>query len=88
MQDIESYIYLASAILCLLLLALSITAFRKSHKGRLIYIMAAFAVFSVYLFWEFLESAQVHFGAFSNYFLSSLVLAVLVLFFLGLSKSK
>ena len=88
MISIESYIYLASALLSVLLSVLSITAYRKSRKYRLRYVIAAFAIFSVYLFWEFLESGQFHYGAFSNYFLSSLVLAVLVLFFLGIYRSK
>ena len=52
---LEGIIYLSSTVLALLLLALSISAYRNTGIKKIKYAIVAFALFAVFLFYEYLE---------------------------------
>ena len=54
-DTIEGIIYLSSTVLALLLLALSISAYRNTGIKKIKYAIGTFALFAAYLFYEYLE---------------------------------
>jgi hypothetical protein len=51
-DTVEGVIYLSSTVLSLLLMALSISAYRNTGLKKMAYAVAAFALFAAYLFSE------------------------------------
>ncbi len=69
------------------MLALSISAYRKTGLKKLPYAMVAFALFAAYLFWEYLEGVFEFLGeTYSDIILPSMIFGVLVLFFLAIVR--
>jgi hypothetical protein len=89
-DSIESVILAAIGIFSLLLLALSISAYRRTSLKKIIYAAVAFSLFAVQLL---LESLEETFGLLeetpiSDILSSSMTLAILVLFFLAIVKKN
>jgi hypothetical protein len=89
-ENIETVIAAITGIFSLLLLALSISAYRKTGLKKIIYAAAAFALFAVQLLFESLEETfEVLDTGYGSVITSSMTLAILVLFFLAIiQKSK
>jgi hypothetical protein len=69
------------------LLALSISAYRKTGLKKIAYAIVAFALFAVYLFYEYLEGVFKFLGeGYSDIILHSMTFGVLVLFFLAIVR--
>jgi hypothetical protein len=86
-DTLEAIIYISSTVLSLLLLALSISAYRKTGLKKIAYAIVAFALFAAYLFWEYLEGVFEFLGeTYSDIILPSMIFGVLVLFFLAIVR--
>jgi hypothetical protein len=71
------------------LLALSIFAYRKTGLKKIAYAMVAFALFTAYLFYEYLEGVFKFLGeGYSDIILPSMIFGVLVLFFLAIVRKN
>ncbi|MGD1836600.1 MAG: hypothetical protein ACPKPY_00895 [Nitrososphaeraceae archaeon] len=86
-KELEGYIYLISAILSAILMALSISAYRKRYVKKILLAIFAFASFTVYLS---LESLEVFYPPIESMYTetvaASITLLVLILFFLAIIK--
>ena len=72
-----------------MLLALSISAYRKTRLKKIAYAMVAFALFAAYLFYEYLEGIFKFLGdTYSDIILPSMIFGVLVLFFLAIVRKN
>ena len=84
-ENIETIIVAITGIFSLLLLALSISAYRKTGLKRIIYAAIAFAMFGIQLLFESLEDTfEALDTGYGSVITSSLTLAILVLFFLAI----
>jgi hypothetical protein len=84
-ENIETIIVAVTGIFSLLLLALSISAYRKTGLKRIIYAAIAFAMFGIQLLFESLEDTfEALDTGYGSVITSSLTLAILVLFFLAI----
>ena len=84
-DTVEGIIYLSSTVLSLLLLALSISAYRNTGIKKIAYAIAAFALFAAFLFYEYLETVFKFLGeTYSDLILPSMTFGILVLFFLAI----
>jgi hypothetical protein len=87
-EGIESVILAATGIFSLLLLTLSILAYRRTGLKKIIFAAIAFSLFAIQLI---LESLEETFGILEepqigDILLASMTLAVLVLFFLAIVR--
>jgi cobalamin biosynthesis protein CobD/CbiB len=88
-DQIEGAIGAGIGIFALLLLALSITAYRKTRLKFTIYAIIIFALFAIQQFLDFLENTYSELDTpLVDVVWSSLTLAILVLFFLAIVKTK
>jgi hypothetical protein len=88
-EDVETVIMAVTGIFSLLLLALSISAYRKTGIKKIIYAAAAFALFGIQLLFESLEEVfEVLDTGFGSIITSSMTLAILVLFFLAIVQKN
>ena len=88
-DTVEGVIYLSSTVLALLLMALSISAYRNTGLKKMAYAVAAFALFAAYLFSEYLEGIYEFLeSAYSDAILPSIAFGVLILFFLAIVKKN
>ena len=72
-----------------MLLALSISAYRKTGLKKIAYAMVAFALFAAYLFYEYLEDIFNFLeNTYSDIILPSMIFGVLVLFFLAIVRKN
>jgi hypothetical protein len=86
-NTIEALIYVSSTVLSLLLLALSISAYRNTGLKKIKYAIVAFALFAAYLFYEYLEGVFNFLeNTYSDIILPSMTFGVLVLFFLAIVR--
>jgi hypothetical protein len=85
----ENGIALGIAIFSLLLLALSITAFKKTRLKVTIYAIIIFALFAIQQFIDYLDNIFVELDIpITDVVISSITLAILVLFFLAIVRTK
>jgi len=82
----EIILYLMGSLFSLILLSLSISAYRKHPQKRLLYAITAFALFGVFLTYENFEHAFTLDNPFADIIIPSSTLAILVLFFLAVTK--
>lgn len=83
----EAIIYVSSTVLSLLLLALSISAYRNTGIKKMAYAAAAFVLFAAYLFYEYLEGVFTFLeNTYTDIILPSMIFGVLVLFFLAIVR--
>ena len=88
-ENIETIILAVAGIFSLLLLALSISAYRKTGLKKIIYAASAFALFAVQLLFESLEETfEVLDTGYGSVITSSITLAILVLFFLAVVQKN
>ena len=88
-EGLENAVSLGIGIFSLLLLALSITAYRKTGLRFTIYAIIIFALFAIQQTMEFLEDSFSSLDTpITDVAISSLTLAILVLFFLAIVRTK
>jgi hypothetical protein len=89
-NTIEAIIYLIGAIFSIILLALSITAYRNMGLKKIKYAMVAFGLFAAYLLSEYLEITlkPLVATASAEFILPSMTLAIVALFFLAIVKKN
>ena len=86
---LENWIALGIAIFSLLLLALSITAFKKTGLKVTIYAIIIFTLFALQQFLEYLGEAYTTLDTpIIDSLISSMTLAILVVFFLAIVRTK
>ncbi len=88
-ENVETAIMAVTGILSLLLLALSISAYRKTGPKKIIYAAAAFTLFGIQLLFESLEETFESLDTgYGSVITSSMTLAILVLFFLAIIQKN
>ena len=88
-DTLEGIIYLSSTVLALLLLALSISAYRNTGIKKIKYAIVAFALFAAFLFYEYLEGVFKFLEAnYSDLILAFITFGVLILFFLAIIRKN
>jgi hypothetical protein len=94
-MEVEPYEPLTQAIkigiaaFSLLLLGLSISAYRNTHIRRLVYAAVAFGLFALQLFFDYLEDAIPAFDTpYMDVVFYGITLAILVLFFMAIVRKK
>lgn len=89
-DSIESIILAATGVFSLLLLALSILAYRRTGLKKIIFAAIAFSLFAIQLILESLEEsfAVLEEPPIGDILSSSLTLAILVLFFLAIVRKN
>jgi len=88
-EPITQAIKIAIAAFSLLLLALSISAFKKTALKRILYASIAFGLFAIQMFFDYLEDAVEAFDtAYTDIIFFGITLAILVLFFMAIVRKK
>ena len=88
-EPITQAIKIAIAAFSLLLLGLSISAYKKTAVKKLLYAAVAFGLFAIQMFFDYLEDAVEAFDtAYSDIFFFGITLAILVLFFMAIVRKK
>ena len=88
-ERLESGIALGIAVFSILLLALSITAFKKTGLKVTIYAIIIFALFAIQQILEYLGEIFITLDTpITDVIISSMTLAILVLFFLAIVRTK
>jgi hypothetical protein len=88
-EPVIQAIKIAIAIFSLLLLGLSISAYRKTGLRRIVYAAVAFGLFALQMFFDYLEEAVPEFDTpYADIIFYGITLAILVLFFMAIVKKK
>lgn len=88
-EPVEQAIKLAIVAFSLLLLGLSISAYKKTALRRILYAAVAFGLFAVQMFFDYLSDAVAAFDApINDVVFSGITLAILALFFMAIVKKK
>ena len=86
-EPITQVIQIAIAAFSLLLLGLSISAYKKTAVKRILYAAVAFGLFAIQMFFDYLEDAVEGFDtAYSDIIFFGITLAILVLFFIAIVR--
>jgi hypothetical protein len=85
----EAIIYVIGTAFSILLLALSISAYKDTGSKQLKYAIVAFGLFALFLFYEFLENTFKPVDTpYTDIIIPASGLAVAVLFFLAIVKKR
>jgi hypothetical protein len=88
-EPITQVIQIAIAAFSLLLLGLSISAYKKTSLKRILYAAVAFGLFAIQIFFDYLEDAVEAFDTpYSDIIFYGITLAILVLFFMAIVRRK
>src|SRR6187401_907461 len=88
-EGLEKAIALGITVISLLLLALSVTAYRKTHLRITIYAIIIFALFAIQQFIDYLDDIFVEVDIpITDVVISSLTLTILAVFFLAIVLPK
>lgn len=88
-EPITQAIKIAIAAFSLLLLGLSISAYKKTAIKRILYAAIAFGLFAIQMLFDYLEDAAEGFDtAYSDIIFYGLTLAILVLFFIAIVRKR
>ena len=88
-EPITQVIQIAIAAFSLLLLALSISAYKKTSLKGILYAAVAFGLFAIQIFFDYLEDAVEAFDTpYSDIIFYGMTLAILVLFFVAVIRRK
>ena len=88
-EPITQAIKIAIAAFSLLLLALSISAYKRTALKRILYASIAFGLFAIQMFFDYLEDAVEAFDtAYTDIIFFGITLAILVLFFMAIIRKK
>ena len=83
---IEIILYVIGSAFSLILLSLSISAYKKNPQKRLLYAIIAFSLFGVFLTYENFEHALTFENPFADITIPASTIGILVLFFLAITK--
>jgi hypothetical protein len=88
-EPITQAIKIAIAAFSLLLLGLSISAYKKTALRRILYAAVAFGLFAIQMFFDYLEDAVEGFDtAYSDIIFYGITLVILVLFFIAIVRKR
>ena len=88
-EPITQVIQIAIAAFSLLLLGLSISAYKKTSLKAILYAAVAFGLFAIQIFFDYLEDAVEAFDTpYSDIIFYGITLAILVLFFVAVIRRK
>lgn len=89
-DTIEGIIYVIGTIFSVMLLALSVSAYKNTRLKKLKYAIVAFGLFAFFLLYEYLEHAfKESFNTpYTDIIVPSMSLAILVLFFLAIIRKN
>ncbi|HEU4443353.1 MAG TPA: hypothetical protein VFR94_01635 [Nitrososphaeraceae archaeon] len=88
-EPITQTIQIAIAAFSLLLLGLSISAYKKTALKRILYAAVAFGLFAIQMFFDYLEDAFEAFDTpYTDVIFFGITLAILVLFFMAIVRKK
>jgi hypothetical protein len=88
-EGVENLVALGIGILSILLLTLSITAYRKTRLQLTIYAIIIFAIFAIQQFIDFLDDIVIALDMpITDVVISSLTLVILIVFFLAIVRTK
>ena len=88
-EPITQAIKIAIAAFSILLLALSISAYKKTALKRILYASIAFGLFAIQMFFDYLEDAVEAFDtAYTDIIFFGITLAILVLFFMAIVRKR
>ena len=88
-EPITQAIKIGIAAFSLLLLGLSVSAYRKTGLRKLVYAAVAFGLFALQMFVDYLEDAVPGFDTpYSDMIFFGITLAILVLFFVAIVRKK
>ncbi|MDP8887355.1 MAG: hypothetical protein M3M91_06135 [Thermoproteota archaeon] len=88
-EPITQAIQIAIAAFSVLLLGLSISAYKKTSLRRILYAAVAFGLFAIQIFFDYLEDAVEAFDTpYSDIIFYGMTLAILVLFFMAIVRKK
>ena len=88
-EPITQAIQIAIAAFSVLLLGLSISAYKKTSIKRILYAAVAFGLFAIQIFFDYLEDAIEAFDTpYSDIIFYGITLAILVLFFMAIVRKK
>ena len=88
-DGLENGIAVGIGIFSLILLALSITAFKKTHLRVIIYAIIIFALFAIQQLFDYFENMIPELDTpVTDVLVDSLTLAILVLFFLAIVRTR
>jgi hypothetical protein len=88
-EGLENAIALGITVISLLLLALCVTAYRKTRLRVTIYAIIIFALFAIQQFIDYLDNIIVALdNPITDVVISSLTLTILALFFLAIVRTK
>ncbi len=88
-EPITQVIQIAIAAFSVLLLGLSISAYRKTSLKMILYAAVAFGLFAIQIFFDYLEDAIEAFDTpYSDIIFYGMTLAILVLFFMAIVRRK
>ena len=86
-EPITQAIKIAIAAFSLLLLALSISAYKRTALKRILYASIAFGLFAIQMFFDYLEDAVEAFDtAYTDIIFFGITLAILVFFFIAIVR--
>ena len=85
-EEIEQIIKIGIAALSVLLLALSLSAYRRTRVKRLLYAAAAFGLFALQMVVEYVEDALGVGAPYASIVAPGFALAILLLFFLAIVR--
>ena len=85
---IEALLYAAGTVLSAILIALTISAYRKSGMKKLRYAVIAFSLFCGFLIYENLENLFRIDNPYTDIIIPSMGLAILVFFFIAVIKKN
>ena len=88
-EPLTQAIKIAIAAFSLLLLGLSISAYKKTALKKLLYAAVAFGLFAIQMFVDYLEDAIAAFDTpYTDMIFFGITLAILVLFFMAIVRKK
>ena len=88
LASVANLLNIGIGVFSLLLLALSISAYRRTGMQRLIYAAIAFGLFAVQLFLEYVEDTIASIEPYDEVIFPGITFAILVLFFLAIVSRK
>ena len=88
-KPIEQMIKIGITAFSVLLLGLSISAYRKTRLKAIVYAAVAFGLFAVQIFFDYLEDAVEGFDTpYNDIIFLGITLAILVLFFIAIVRKR
>ncbi|MGH9922990.1 MAG: hypothetical protein ACRD38_09580, partial [Nitrososphaerales archaeon] len=88
-KPIEQMIKIGITAFSVLLLGLSISAYRKTRLKAIVYAAVAFGLFAVQIFFDYLEDAVEGFETpYNDVIFLGITLAILVLFFMAIVRKR